>query len=487
MVLGIRVDNVLGIPHGRGWERRRRGEAHKGGPATTSEAWGCWPCKRARDLEIRQRDDNDHNVKTKEQHREEWAQEAQWQLNNKATLKHVMCGECKGMTPAANAGCRAMHETATRAVRKATQACEAHKREQRDSTNGSRVTTMLQGCLVATQHAHAQRAVSTEQWQNRWAVLAGVLPAWAEGGEEDRKGPEKECAAALNASVDAATYTITEWHQCAKAGHTFMKAREHNRGLLQLTLRAWREQVELSNPQINDTPARWKVRTTTSRTTTEHIAGDDPDAALEDREREQSPEVALAQRKRRDWGDVPQTAYNWNPWGTRAHTPDDTLSPPNGDIANPPSPPNPQERRAEQRWKLRDKCLRIATYYRVMHLHHEATRREYKCKLQHKFARWALSFVRYVEHKERLAAHNDTTSRERASRHDLVSASTRMHMRPNDLYREARRNNARRTTRKSTRRKRLATVATAEIGSLLYASMCTAASRFRAWLSQDAG
>ena len=54
IVLGMRVDNVLGVSHGRGWERRKRGETHNGGPATNSEAWGCWGCKRARDLRTRQ-------------------------------------------------------------------------------------------------------------------------------------------------------------------------------------------------------------------------------------------------------------------------------------------------------------------------------------------------------------------------------------------------------------------------------------------------
>ena len=192
---------------------------HKGGPATTSEVWGCWACKRAIDLDARQRDSLDQNVKTKAQQQEEWTREAQWQLNTKATLKHIMCGECKGMTPEVLKECRRRDQIAMHAIRKATQACIEHKREQHNSANGNRVTATLQGALVAAQRTCAQRAVSTQQWQNRWAVLAGVLPTWAEGDEEDKKGPEKECAAALNESVDAAAHTVTKWHQCAKAGH----------------------------------------------------------------------------------------------------------------------------------------------------------------------------------------------------------------------------------------------------------------------------
>ena len=53
--------------------------------------------------------------------------------------------------------------------------------------------------LAATLCTHAQQTLSTTQWRNRYVVLAGVLPAWDECSSEGRKGPEKECAAALNA------------------------------------------------------------------------------------------------------------------------------------------------------------------------------------------------------------------------------------------------------------------------------------------------
>ena len=67
-------------------------------------------------------------------------------------------------------------------------------------------------------------------------VLAGVLPAWDECSSEGQKGPEKECAAALNAGVDVAVRTLQEWHQCARPGITFAGARRVHRGLMQLTL-----------------------------------------------------------------------------------------------------------------------------------------------------------------------------------------------------------------------------------------------------------
>ena len=146
-------------------------------------------------------------------------------------------------------------------------ACGARKCTQQTSTNGEKVVATLRGAQQAAQRTRTQRPVSQEQWQNRWAVLAGVLPAWAEDGIEAREGPEQECAAALNAGVDLAVHTLTEWHHCAKAGITFAKQREQHRGLLHLVLRAWREHVEQVAPQLHATPAAWRVRVLPRRST----------------------------------------------------------------------------------------------------------------------------------------------------------------------------------------------------------------------------
>ena len=256
IVLGMRVDNVLGVSHGRGWARRRRGEAHRGGPATTSEVWGCWGCKRARDLKARQNEQQAPTVKTRAQQQDAWSTEAQQQLGTKATLQHVLCGECEGLPMRESPESRFARDTLDKAVH----ACGARKSAQQASTNGDRVAATLRGAQQAAQRTRTQRPVSQAQWQNRWAVLAGVLPAWAEDGTEAREGPEQECAAALNAGVDLAVHTLAQWQQCAKAGSTFAKHREQHRGLLHLVLRAWREHVEHAAPQLQATPAAWRVR-----------------------------------------------------------------------------------------------------------------------------------------------------------------------------------------------------------------------------------
>ena len=134
--------------------------------------------------------------------------------------------------------------------------------------------------------------------------------------------------------------------------------------------------------------------------------------------------------------------------------------------------------------------LRVATYYRVMHLHSRAQRTATLRRLRQRFASWALSFLCHMQHSARLTAHNTHTSDLRASRQGYVSASTRMQMRSVDLYRESRRNAPQRLPAlraQRRRRARLPTLIDTEIGNLLYNNMCCVASRFLAWLARDPG
>jgi protein-arginine kinase activator protein McsA len=61
-------------------------------------------------------------------------------------------------------------------------------------------------------------------------MLAGVLPEWAEDGNEDRRGPVEACTLDLSQSVDNAAETLKEWIHCAKAGNNFMQHRHTRRG-----------------------------------------------------------------------------------------------------------------------------------------------------------------------------------------------------------------------------------------------------------------
>ena len=144
----------------------------------------------------------------------------------------------------------------------------------------------------------------------------------------------------------------------------------------------------------------------------------------------------------------------------------------------------------QKRWALRDRCLRVATYYRTMHLHSQALRAANLRRLRQRFALWACSFVHHTRHTARLTAHNYRTADLRTSRHGCVSANTRMHMTAPDLYRESR-CRVPRTSQSDhnhpRKRVRLPTLTDTEIGSLLYDNMCCIALRFMSWLTRDPG
>ena len=150
-------------------------------------------------------------------------------------------------------------------------------------------------------------------------------------------------------------------------------------------------------------------------------------------------------------------------------------------------PPTLAEHQLMQRWKLRDKCLRIATYYRVLRLHDRAAHRNTMQRLRPRFANWAASLIRHTQHMARLTAHREHTQAARSTRQDLVSSSTRMHMIEPVLYRETRRRNARATETRPHRRTRLPTLVDTEISHGIYKNMRTIAARCRSWRLHDPG
>ena len=81
---------------------------------------------------------------------------------------------------------------------------------------------------------------------------------------------------------------------------------------------------------------------------------------------------------------------------------------------------------ADRRWKLRDKCLRVATYYRVMHMRERSRRTACMHRLRKLFAGWAASFLVHVRHAAARAVHEERAATTRAGRQGLVSAVTRM-------------------------------------------------------------
>ena len=137
-----------------------------------------------------------------------------------------------------------------------------------------------------------------------------------------------------------------------------------------------------------------------------------------------------------------------------------------------PTPPTkPTE--LQLRWQLRDKCLRVATYYRVMKLRLRAEKRDRLCNVRRTFRKWAPTAIQEMRDTTRRNTHQDAVSHQRESRAGHASASTRMNLARPNLYNEVRRYHKRQhpADGPATRRVRLATQVDTQIGLKLHANM----------------
>ena len=142
---------------------------------------------------------------------------------------------------------------------------------------------------------------------------------------------------------------------------------------------------------------------------------------------------------------------------------------------------------ADRRWKLRDKCLRVATFYRVMHMRERSRKEGCMRRMRRLFSGWAASFLAHTQHVAMQVAHG---ARAAADRKGRVSASTRIRMTVPDLYREARRNAPRRRAVVGARRRvrpYLPSMVDTDIGARLYGDMCTIGSWVRHGLARGDG
>ena len=177
----------------------------------------------------------------------------------------------------------------------------------------------------------------------------------------------------------------------------------------------------------------------------------------------------MALERRSDWSGV--GGRRWSPWGMAFGEGVEEDAVEGGAELGPITL---SEYGADRRWKLRDKCLRVATYYRVMHMRERSRRTACMHRLRKLFAGWAASFLVHTRHAAARVVHEERTAVARAGRRGLVSAVTRMRMTAPDLYRTERRNAPRRRAPVGARRRvRLPTVVDTEIGARLYGDMCT--------------
>ena len=127
----------------------------------------------------------------------------------------------------------------------------AHKackraRDASTHTVGERPTNMLRAAAQAARDTHRGTPVSDGAWANRYAVLAGCLPAWAEGAHADTHAHEhtKEVMSTITHGQELATEAAAAWREMAAPGEAWLRHRARERGLMTLVLRCWRERVE---------------------------------------------------------------------------------------------------------------------------------------------------------------------------------------------------------------------------------------------------
>ena len=114
---------------------------------------------------------------TRQQSHQQWTTEAEEQLNTKATLKHILCGECTGLPPEPD---QAQQHYIT-SLRKTISKCNEHSSRE-DNTNGTRVVKALQAALGAATNVRSHTTVNHEPNNGK-----PDGPSWLECCQSGRK------------------------------------------------------------------------------------------------------------------------------------------------------------------------------------------------------------------------------------------------------------------------------------------------------------
>ena len=141
--------------------------------------------------------------------------------------------------------------------------------------------------------------------------------------------------------------------------------------------------------------------------------------------------------KRENWTDInPRHRHRlWSPWTIR-----DTNAKQGADTAYVNQPRiHPRDTttltETEKQWKLRDKCLKIATYYRVMAMQARSKRRIHLGLSRTLFQNGPhLSLIQQRSEQKRCEAHKLQSDSQRQTREGHASAQTHMHLRRPGLY-----------------------------------------------------
>ena len=354
---------------GRTHEKRLRAEGNAGGPASNAEAMGCAACKLDRDRRKRLCPAPARRTDQAQHARDEWAEEDTAAKRCKPTLRHWLSGECVATRPLWR---NEKSKHYARQLEAASKSCEQARDTSTDNA-GAKPTNMLKVAAQAARMTHQGDVIDDSAWHNRYAVLAGCLPAWADHEEPHAREHTREITHAIMQGQDLATEAAETWREAAAPAMAWMRHRTAERGLMTLIFRSWRERVEHDTPGINHDSTRWRVR----RQPRQQRAG--PTTRPRRRAHNNSDEKNFADEQLRNFTHVAQT-YKWSPWGTK---PDKHV-----DNVNDTTTVDENQLR---RWRFKCDMMRVATYYRVTGAQNTADNRERRARVKARFRVWAAS------------------------------------------------------------------------------------------------
>jgi len=382
--LGVRVGQVCGMQGGRMHEKRLRAEGEKGGPASSSETIGCIACKLERDRQRRAMPPPARRANRKQRAWDEWAEEDGEAKRARPSLRHWLTGQCVATQPLWRSE---KSEAYARQLEAAHKACK-RAREEGTRHEGAEPTRMLEMAAKAARAVHRGEAIDAAAWSNRYAVLAGCLPAWAddEHASASASGTHtKETTSAVMHGQEIAAEAAEALRKAAAPGQTWLRHRNAERGLMTLVFRCWRERVEHDAPGINNDPSRWQVRKTRRRRAGPRRSTRRPHAASSD----DSEERKFAADQLAKFGNEFAEAYTWSPWregGARETT--------EGDEGDAGACAGGVDEEQLRRWRLKCDLKRVATYYRVTGAQERAEARGRGARTRARFRAWADSVRR---------------------------------------------------------------------------------------------
>ena len=464
VVLGLRAGQVCDMQGGRMHQKRLRAEGGEGGPASSSESFGCLACKLDRDrrkraLPTARRGDSRQRAK------DEWAEEEEAAKRCKPSIKHWATGAC----------------TATRTVwqgeqgeQYAKQLAHAHnvcKRVRDESTGeyGVKATRMVGSAALAARATYRGEAIDDSAWSNSFAVLAGCLTAWADDdhAHEGTQIHTREVTSAVMSGQALATEAAEAWRKEAAPAKEWMRHRTSQRGLLTLVFRCWRERVEYDTPGINTDSSKWHVRTERVQRVGPHTRQGD----RRQRPSQQSDERKFVNTQLSNFAQV-ASRYTWNPWRESPARRQDGSGDEDDD-----SQDDAVDEIQLSRWRMKCDVMRVATYYRVTGARERAEARHRSNKTRARFRAWAASVIQ---------ARRDDEAAERAAEQarDGTSREARKRRMEPGVYREGRTNKQRATQAEvarrrlqSRRQRRGPTVTDTQVGKRMRDDMCEVATR----------